>query len=104
MGNVTVQVLQPTMASAFSNPFTLGNNVSMTVTCAGLQNSETGTVQVQDPESLDWYNYYQNSNSVQFNNEVVSLDLWASAATYRINKSATAALVGISVTTYSGSC
>lgn len=105
MSNVTVSVLTPQQQEAFSDPFSLNGFPAMTVNCAGLQSAETGTVQVQNPIDMSWDNYYQGNVLIQFTSEIVSQDVWATAATYRIHKSATTALVGVSVTKYiSGGC
>ena len=100
MSNVVYTVLAPTTSPVSSDAFTLENHTAMTVICAGLGTGETGTVQVQEPTSGSWYNYYQGTTLLQFTSTLCSLDVWDTTATYRINKTVTALAVGVTVTKY----
>lgn len=102
MSNVSFLTMEPTYAPALSSAFTLQNNTAMTVICAGLMLGELAYMEVQNPENATWNKYLQGTPSrpalVQFTKSIVSIDVWASAGTYRINKGATVNLVGVSIT------
>ena len=66
----------------------------ITITCIGLQNSETATLQILDPISQTYVPYYIDGNQPTFSatNNVLGLD---GAGAYNVSKSVTANPVGV---------
>jgi hypothetical protein len=97
MATVTTTALSPTTSAAQSAEFFIGTYPCMTVTCAGLTGSETGTVQFKSPQDGAWINLTQDGVAVEFTSSIALLDVWNTAGTYRVNKTETASPVGVFV-------
>jgi hypothetical protein len=94
-------LLSPTIEFAFSSTFSLPQDGSCaTVVCAGLSGGEIATVQILDPISSTYINYLPSEGAVTFTANINTINFSYTHGVFRINKSATASAVGITVQQY----
>jgi hypothetical protein len=89
----------PQTAEATSDSFSVNFNHLGFITADNLATTETVTIQIYCPASQTWVNYRANDTLFQLTTKTNGLDIYLSAGTYRVVKSATAAAVGVALQT-----
>jgi hypothetical protein len=92
-------LITPRTAETTSDSFSLNYNHIGTLTADGLATTETVTIQIYCPASQTWVNYKANDTLFQLTAKTNGLDIYLSAGTYRVVKSATAGAVGVALQT-----
>jgi hypothetical protein len=92
-------LITPRTAEATSDSFSLNYNHIGTLTADGLATTETVTIQIYCPASQTWVNYKANDTLFQLTAKTNGLDIYLSAGTYRVVKSATVGAVGVALQT-----
>ena len=82
-----------------SNSFQLSNN-NLTITVAGLQGSETASLQTLDPISGNWNDYYIDSTLQKFTLSITQISLSNTSGTFRVNKPTTVNAVGVVISEF----
>lgn len=92
-------LITPTTAAATSESFSLNYNHLGFLSADGLATTETVTIQIYCPASQTWVNYKANDTLFQLTAKTNGLDIYLSAGTYRVTKTATASAVGVGLQT-----
>ena len=97
--STTTVILAPTTAQAYSIPFALNENATVTtlIISGTFVGSESASLQILDPISNTWAPAYINNVNPILNSTNNMLDIYSSWGQYRLNKSATTNAVGASV-------
>lgn len=95
----TKVLITPTVATATSESFSLNYNHLGFLTADGLATIETVTIQIYCLASQTWVNYKANDTLFQLTSKTNGLDIYLSAGTYRVVKTATALAVGVGLQT-----
>jgi len=92
-------LITPKTAAETSDSFSVNFNHIGFLTADGLATTETVTIQIYCPASQTWVNYKANDTLFQLTAKTNGLDIYLSAGTYRVVKSATAGAVGVALQT-----
>ena len=92
-------LITPTTAAEVSEEFSLNYDHLGFLTSFGLKNTEAVTIQIKCPASKTWDDYKAKGNLFQLAEDTNGLDIYKSAGTYRVIKTATASAVGVGLTT-----
>lgn len=91
-------IITPTTSAVVSETIYLAQDSSaMSIVSTGYGSGESTVLQVYDPALNQWVNYTAGGNTFVLNSSNNAFDIWDSWLQYRVSKSATAALVGVSV-------
>lgn len=90
-------ILQPTTSAATSDPFQLLLDNYLTITVSGLQDAEVAPLQVLDPISGDWNDYYVGDAVLQFSSTITQLSLSNTSGSFRVDKPSTTGAVGVAL-------
>lgn len=92
-------LITPKTAAETSDSFSVNFNHIGFLTADGLATTETVTIQIYCPASQTWANYKANDVLFQLTAKTNGLDVYLSAGTYRVVKTATASAVGVGLQT-----